>query len=349
MPGQQAVIGLVSDCPLQRHIMQAAIEGYGFTVAINSDPARIDKEYLERFASVQTWIVILADEDLWSDALDVMIESSEAPILFGLGEAPGKHSPDYAKWERRLYSKLVELVGEPETLSEHVETLNDLDTLVNRNPQAIPLPHHIRPATASDPVERVVILGASLGGPAAVKSFLDCLPVGLPVAYVYAQHIDQNSANVLVRVLGRHATVTLTEARQGGKLHNGEVVIMPVDQEVTFDEDGAMSFQEHAWPGPYGPSIDQVMLNVANFYGSKANAILFSGMGNDGAIAGPLLKAYGSRIWTQTSDSCANSSMPDSVADTGCVEFRGTPVQLADKLVKTIELEELSKRRRGIG
>ncbi len=348
MSVQGAVIGLVSDCPLQRHIMHAAIEGYGFTVGATSDPARIDQEFLERFQSVQAWVVILADEDRWTEPVDLLIEHTEAPILFGLGEAPAKNSADYPKWERRLYSKLVELVGEPEHLAEDSDTLSSLEALAAGNPQALPLPHHIKAATAADPITRVVILGASLGGPAAVKSFLDCLPVGLPTAYVYAQHIDQNSANVLVRVLGRHASVRLTEAKQGGKLHNGEVVIMPVEQEVIFDEDGGMCLQEHPWPGPYGPSIDQVMLNVANHFGARVHAILFSGMGNDGAIAGPLLKAYGSRIWTQASESCANSSMPDSVADTGCVEFRGTPAQLADKLVKTIELEELSRRRRGI-
>jgi len=68
-------------------------------------------------------------------------------------------------------------------------------------------------------------------------------------------------------------------------------------------------------------------------------------MGNDGAIAAPLLKAYGSRIWVQESTSCAHSSMPDSVAATGCVGFCGTPEQLARQLVKTIEESCLLKGR----
>src|SRR5690606_26030493 len=108
---------------------------------------------------------------------------------------------------------------------------------------------------------------------------------------------------------------------------------------------GGIQLKDNAWPGPYGPSIDQVMLNISSHYGARCHAILFSGMGNDGAIAGPALKAYGSRIWVQESASCASSSMPDSVAATGCTSFTGTPEELASKLVKTIELEEIEKRR----
>ncbi len=342
-----ANIGLISDCPLQRHIMQAAIESFGFQVIANSDPGRIDEEYLARHQQADVWLVILIDEDLWDDPIGELIDHAEAPILFGMGEAPPKQSRDYAKWERRLLSKLVETVGEPTSLAEHTESLNQLEVDSAASKTSRPLPHHIQPARREDPVQRAVVLAASLGGPSAVKEFLDCLPAGLPAAFVYAQHIDQNSANVLLRVLGRHAAVSIVEAQPGNKLYNGEIVIVPVDHEISFDDDGLLVFHDHPWPGPYGPSIDQVMLNVANFYTSKTYVILFSGMGNDGAIAGPLLKAYGSNIWSQSSESCASSSMPDAVADTGCVSYRGTPTELAEKLIRTIETEELTRERAG--
>ena len=68
-------------------------------------------------------------------------------------------------------------------------------------------------------------------------------------------------------------------------------------------------------------------------------------MGNDGAIAAPMLKAHGSKIWVQESTSCGNSSMPDSVAATGCTTMVGTPEELARELVKTIEESCLLKGR----
>ncbi len=165
------------------------------------------------------------------------------------------------------------------------------------------------------------------------------------MGFIYAQHIDGNFTEVLTRVLGRHAHYQLKRAEEGYRVKNGDVVLMPVEHEWKLNEQGALTETSNAWPGPYGPSIDQVLLNVADHYGQRCHAILFSGMGNDGAIAAPLLKAYGSRIWVQESTSCGNSSMPESVAATGCSGFCGTPEQLARELVKTIEESCLLKSR----
>lgn len=336
-------IGLISDCPLQRHLMQSTVQSLGYTIAVNTDPTRLEKADLERYPAVRAWVVSLTDEDRWDESLSKLIEYTEIPVLFGLGEAPCKQSRDFLKWERRLFNKLKDLLGEPSEAEAQLANIDSNEYFGVKPPAVTPLSRHIIPRGPADDVERVVVLAASLGGPAAVKEFLDCLPAGLPAAFVYAQHIDQNAANVLLRVLGRHSELSLHEARAGNKLCNGEIIVVPVEHEISFDDEGLIVFHHREWPGPYGPSINQVMLNVANYYQSKTHVILFSGMGNDGATAGPLLKANDSLIWCQNSESCVSSSMPDAVAATGCVEFRGTPSELAEKLVRTIEHEELKK------
>lgn len=121
--------------------------------------------------------------------------------------------------------------------------------------------------------------------------------------------------------------------------------MVPVERELYLDSAGLIRFKDEPWPGPYGPSIDQVMLNLAGHFHSACHTILFSGMGNDGAVAAPLLKAYGNRIWIQERSSCASSAMPDSVAGTGCTEFVGTPEELAQQLVRSVEETELLQRK----
>ena len=349
-------IGLISDCHLQRHMMQSAVKAHGYPIALNSEPGRLGENFLNEHPRVKAWVVILTDEDRWGEALCQLIELTEVPVLFGLGPAPAKQSREYLHWEHRLVKKLKDLLGTPQQLNcaepntdqatstHHSITESGSKTALN----ALKLPSHVQPRGPADPVERVIILAASLGGPAAVKEFLDCMPAGLPAAFVYAQHIDDNAANVLLRVLGRHSAMLLTEAKAGAKLRNGEIVVIPVDHEISFDSEGQIVFHTNAWPGPYGPSINQVMLNVADYFRSRTYVILFSGMGNDGAVAGPLVKLYGNFVWTQSSESCVISSMPDAVTATGCVEFRGTPSQLADKLINTIAMEEQRKHNQAI-
>ncbi|MEE3169354.1 MAG: chemotaxis protein CheB [Pseudomonadota bacterium] len=335
-------VGIVSDMVLQRHRLQAAAARFGLEVCFSGNPDRLLG--YPTFPEAGLWLVTLEDEADHPQLFDHLLENTEAPVLFGLDEAPKPGSTEYFRWERRLLGKLEQQLGHLEQLDSEasLEQLEDNAPAVPRSPE---LPRWITPAVPGSIAEEVWILGASLGGPAAVKTFLDHLPAGLPVGFIYAQHIDGNFTEVLTRVLGRHAHYRLQKAEEGYRVKNGDVVLMPVEHEWQLNEQGALTECSKPWPGPYGPSIDQVLLNVADHYGPRCHAIVFSGMGNDGAIAAPLLKAYGSRIWVQESTSCGNSSMPDSVAATGCSGFCGTPEQLARELVKTIEESCLLKSR----
>ncbi|MDV3504725.1 chemotaxis protein CheB [Marinobacter sp. M-5] len=335
-------VGIVSDIVLQRHRLQAATSKFGLEVCFSGDPERL-QGYPE-FPEASLWLITLEDEADHPVLFDHLLENTDVPVLFGLDPAPKPGSIDYFRWERRLLNKLEQQLGHLEELDSEAS----LEELAGQAPTDTPAPvlsQWIIPAAPDSIAEEIWILGASLGGPAAVKTFLDYLPAGLPVGFVYAQHIDGNFTEVLTRVLGRHAHYQLKKARTGYRIRNGDVVMMPVEREWNLDEAGALAEKDSPWPGPYGPSIDQVLLNVADHFGARCHAILFSGMGNDGAIAAPMLKAYGSRIWVQESKSCGNSSMPDSVAATGCASFCGTPEQLARELVKTIEESCLLKGR----
>ncbi len=87
------------------------------------------------------------------------------------------------------------------------------------------------------------------------------------------------------------------------------------------------------WPEPYSPSIDQMMLNLAQQYGAHCGVIAFSGMGSDGSAAAAYVRRQGGVIWTQKADSCACPSMPDSLREGGYSALSGDPRELAAALV----------------
>jgi chemosensory pili system protein ChpB (putative protein-glutamate methylesterase) len=190
------------------------------------------------------------------------------------------------------------------------------------------------------------LLAASLGGPAAVKAFLDALPGGLPVAFVYAQHIDPGFESALPQAVGRHSQWRVNPARHGDALRCGEVVVVPISRELGFSDEGAMQISERAWPEPYSPSIDQMMLNLAQHFAALCGVIVFSGMGSDGSAAAAYVRRQGGAIWTQRGDSCVCPSMPESLREDGYSSFSGDPRELAAGLVKHLaeqcrEAEEL--------
>ena len=63
-----------------------------------------------------------------------------------------------------------------------------------------------------------------------------------------------------------------------------------------------------------------------------AGAIVFSGMGDDGATGCRSMAEYGGIVWAQDVDSCVISSMPDQARKTNNVTFSANPQKLADEL-----------------
>lgn len=337
----QPTVAIVADQLLQRQRLRQALGKYGIEVVFNGSAG----DYLSRVAKgapAGLVIVELQDEDSPPELLEQLLSQDDSPLLFGPGPAPDSHGPDYIRWERRLFRKLVQQLG-------NIEPLDDTESLqaLAQGHQSAPLerPLHLPHCDAGEPAPMVWVLGASLGGPAAVKAFLDCLPPGLPLAFVYAQHIDHRVAPLLGRVLARDARYPVVSPCPGNPLRCGEVVQVPVDCQLSLTEEGLQCLHERPWQGPYGPSIDQVMLNMSGYYGPHCHTILFSGMGNDGSLAALRLQALGGQLWVQTPTSCASPAMVESALDSGAVSYRGTPAELAAQLLRWLEAQSLLAAR----
>lgn len=328
-----ARIAVLADTSLQRHVLQQALVANGYTVVLNTDPARLDEAALSE-CETDLWLVDLAQtED--SPLVDNLLERVSAPVLFGEGHAPERHSENYPRWERRLFGKLKKLVGDP---AQGVgSSLAGLMVDIPR-PARLELPQALADTllVAGEPAKQVWLLAASMGGPAAVKEFLDALPGGLPVGFIYAQHIDASFEANLPQAVGRHSQWQVNLARHGDSVRCGEVVVVPISFELGFADNGAMHISDRGWPEPYSPSIDQMMLNLAQHFGPQSGVIAFSGMGSDGSAAAAYVRRQGSEVWTQRADSCACSSMPDSLREGGYSVFGGSPRELAEALVNRL-------------
>ncbi|MDE1463320.1 chemotaxis protein CheB [Spartinivicinus poritis] len=330
-------VGVIADTSLQRHLIQALIQAQGYQVTFNLAPDRVDIDTLK--SAVAAWYVdLVSDESDWSDFIDLILEYSDVPVLFGDGEeAPPRTSENYPRWERRLLNKLSNVVPLPPAQlpqTEEATTPIAFDT----PKEAVPLPSILASLAAEPPEvpERVWVLGASLGGPSAVKHFLDCLPGKLPIAFVYAQHIDSSFEEVLGKSVGRHSEFQVVLAKDGHRLAHGEVLVVPIDNVITFGEQAEVIREPREWDGPYNPCIDQVMNNTLQRFGKHTGAIIFSGMGQDGVKAAANFKEVAAPIWTQAPESCASSSMPDAIIDAGLNQFSADPVGLAEQLVQHI-------------
>lgn len=339
-------IGVIADTFLQGNLLANAAKALGYEVVVSTQPANLDTTKWIGKGLVECWLVDLHDQETWAAFLDHLLEEADAPLIFGDGAAPPKTHEEYPRWERRLFQTLIKSVGRPVSAAGK-ENLTLLEKTLAKPRSTIIIPNEFKdPNLAVAPLERVWVLGASAGGPAAVKLFLDSLPKELPVAFVLAQHIDPKMLDALATSLVRHNWFKMRIGRPGEPLRYGEIILAPCDAEIAFDDNGCVIQTGRPWDSPYAPSIDQMMANVTARFGAGAGAILFSGMGNDGSIAGPMMKARGGNVWAQSAETCAVSSQPDSVRDTGCVGYSGSPELLAQQLMEFVRQQLRARQPR---
>jgi chemosensory pili system protein ChpB (putative protein-glutamate methylesterase) len=181
-------------------------------------------------------------------------------------------------------------------------------------------------------IKEVWVLAASLGGPEAVKQFLDCLPSDLPIALIYAQHTYDEQDQLLAQVLGRHNAWSLVTSETAESLKPGQVYVVPTDHQVRFTADGKIHNLAEAWPKPYAPTLDRVMQSVAGCFQHRCGTIVFTGMCDDGADGARAIQAAGGVVWAQTPESCACPAMPEAALETGSVTLCDEPEALARQL-----------------
>ncbi|NNM50985.1 MAG: chemotaxis protein CheB [Pseudomonadales bacterium] len=313
-------VAVVASTQAQAAALAIAVRSHGYELLAT---VITDKMSGLEYVSADVWLADLPEDD--EKTLNVLLDLG-IPILFGIEAAPALNTPLFNLWQRRVYTKLRDTVGEPQ-----VDPGLDALAAAEPPPESLPLPVELM-ADSGDSLY-VCVLAASLGGPAAVKEFLDQLPAGLPVAFVLAQHIDGRMLEILPQVLGRHNEFTLKIAKAGDMPAIGQILIAPVHEEIDFAPDGHVIALGRPWDGPYAPSMDQMLANVSRRFGHRAMAVIFSGMGADGSVSGPQMVKTGGVIFAQTSDSCACSSQPDAMRATACVLASGTPTELASLLV----------------
>ncbi len=267
--------------------------------------------------------VLLVDlsEEIESEIelIDGLLEHSRLPIMFNDGSPGGGRAN--SQWAARLAQKLIDMV--------HTTTPPVQDSVEGAASPAVTAGESCRPTGAA---ENVWVLGASLGGPQAVRDFLAALDADLPVAFVLAQHIGVNHVQLLAEQLNRASAFRVLPAKLGHVLRHGEVILAPADRHLQLTEDGYVALSAMPANAVYSPSIDHVMAAVAERYGNRVGAIIFSGMGDDGAAGCLAVARHGGIVWAQDVKSCVISSMPDQARKTHTVTYSASPADIARHL-----------------
>ena len=211
-----------------------------------------------------------------------------------------------------------------------VPKIKSLCRLVGTAPSGIKATGHARstgaftlralgPAITAD----VVAISLSTGGPQALGQILSKLPADFRAPVMVVPHMAQMFTRFFAERLAAQTPLTVVEAEDGKVAQPGTVYVAPADFHLTVRKrSGATVFALDQAPPQHAhrPAADVLFKSVAEEYGSRALALVLTGMGQDGVKGCEDITTAGGRVLVQDEATSVVWEMAGLVARAGLAD-----------------------------
>ncbi len=176
---------------------------------------------------------------------------------------------------------------------------------------------------------RVVVAGASTGGPIALKELLSALPKDLPAPILVVQHISDSFVDGFAQWLGDSSGYAVRVATDGEETRSGVAYVAPSGSHLQVRSPGTVALVDGPKEHGVKPSVSVLFRSAAAAFGAAAAAVLLTGMGRDGAQELKLLRDGGSATFAQDRESSVVFGMPGAAVALGAAQYVLPPQKIA--------------------
>jgi len=201
-------------------------------------------------------------------------------------------------------------IGQPGAASTLQLKIESMRPLIARNGH---LSHRdgaldLHPETA--PINPLVVMGASAGGPVALATILRALPANFPAPLVIVQHIDAEFAPAMANWLSGQSALSVRIACERDQPAAGIALIAATADHLVLLDSHTLGYTQEPRDAFNRPSIDVFFESVASKWQGDVVAVLLTGMGRDGARGLKTLRTAGAMTIAQDAETCVVYGMP---------------------------------------
>ncbi|MEO5361416.1 MAG: chemotaxis-specific protein-glutamate methyltransferase CheB [Nitrospirota bacterium] len=168
---------------------------------------------------------------------------------------------------------------------------------------------------------KMIVIGASTGGPQALETILKELPADFSIPIVCVQHISEGFMVSLVDWLKGCCKLNVTIAHNNEKAIAGNIYFAPDNRHLKIDKSGAFVLTNDPPEGGHKPSITVTMMSFAEHYMGGVLGVLLTGMGRDGADGMLSISQAGGATVVQDKESSIVFGMPDQAIKLGAAKY----------------------------
>ena len=214
-----------------------------------------------------------------------------------------------SKWMQMLLSRV--------RVAARVRVITHVRARLRQEPGHAP-PRVLAPAVPP----RLLVMGASTGGPAAVRHILRSLPATFPLPVLLVLHITEHFDTAMAEWLEAQSGLVVRNAVDGealpmpGRL---SVRMAPGNRHLVV-RSGRLRLVDGPERHSCRPSVDELFESVAREVGAAAIGCLLTGMGRDGAEGLAALRRAGAATVVEDESSCVVFGMPREAIRLGAAQ-----------------------------
>ena len=229
--------------------------------------------------------------------------------------------------------------GDAEGASTLIRKINAIALLIADTPprKAATGDSNVHPFISAPSVPLIAI-GASTGGPAALREVLQSLPVDAGVAVAIVQHVDEQFSASFISWLNDYSPLPVRAARPGDHFRPNEVLVCGREDHMVVTRGGSLDYTPHPTELVYRPSVDVFFESLAKNHKTQSVAVLLTGMGKDGAKGLKMLLEQGWHTIAQDQASSAVYGMPKAAKELDAAAEILTLGDIGPRLVRWAEI-----------
>ncbi len=186
---------------------------------------------------------------------------------------------------------------------------------------------------------KLLVIGASTGGPPALEILLSGLPKNLPVPVLVVQHMPKGFTKSFSERLDSVCQISVKEAENGDKLLPGVAYVakagyhMEIKKIKTHFEIFLSETEPVHW---LRPAVDVTLESAAQFFKETIVAVILTGMGEDGINGTRLVKQNEGKVIVQNKETSLIFGMPKAVIKEGNADFILPLQKISEKIVNLL-------------
>jgi len=271
-------------------------------------------------------VPIIICSNIWQPGeLVRTFEAIEAGAVTAIPKPPGPGHPDF----KRLANHFVQTV---KAMAEVRVVCRKPWQQMKKIYQQVPFP-----LGEMKVVPQLLAMGASTGGPPAIKAILERLNKKFPLPIVIVQHIATGFVEGMASWLGKNISLPVKTAEHEERLQAGHVYLAPAAVQMGVAK-GKIILDKTAFPeNGLRPAVSFLFRSAAEEYGMYGIGVLLTGMGKDGAAELQTLQKKGALTIAQDEASSVVNGMPGEAVKLRAASYVLPPVEIARLLNKVTQ------------